>query len=86
MSGPFRRPKTTVQGVDESCSVVTNDGDRFVFEGNLLFDKVACRYYVPEQWLVEKLERAAKITEDAERVMGYGSHVPDKIRALKDSL
>ena len=84
----FELPKISItRGVPDKVLPQIPD-QRYVAcpDGNRLADLATGKYYVPERWLVEKLERAAKITEDAERVMGYGSHVPDEIRALKDSL
>ena len=60
-------------------------GDHFVFEGERLVDKVTARYYVPERWLIEcvnkKLERAANMAmehrEDA---------LATRIRTLKERL
>ena len=57
-------------------------GDRFIFEDERLFDKVACRYYVPEQWLVERVN--AKL--ELEWVNAKLERAAACIRALKESL
>ena len=60
-------------------------GDRFIFDGERLLDKATCRYYVPERWLAErvnkKLEQAALLAEQSRDWNCTAS-----IRALKESL
>ena len=87
----------TVRGVDGMMSTQTAQalqptsrlGDRFVFEGERLFDKVACRYYVLERRLVErvneKLEQAVKLTE-LTVFDGMLCSTAERIRALKETL
>ena len=88
----FELPKISItRGVPDKVLPQIPD-QRYVAcpDGNRLVDLATGKYYVPERWLVErinaKLEQAAKITEGAERTMGYGSPVPDEIRTLKENL
>ena len=90
-----RQAPKTVRGVDGMTSTEMQTaqalhpknvlGDRFVFEGERLLDKATCKCYVPERWLMErvnrKLEHAALLAEQSGAWNGA-----DSIRALKESV